>query len=134
MSQRRLLTFFSSKASCGSQYRPFPGKKRSLYSIFPSGKIEYCPPLIHVYGKGKYWASTTSLVWKRPIIGEFFLGLWVLSLMGCTVKAVGDPNRPITINAHVTVDIKGLKNTANSIEDYVSGQASEEDLKGKVGQ
>ena len=26
---------------------------------------------------------------------------------GCTVKAVGDPNRPITINAHITLDIKG---------------------------
>ena len=47
----------------------------------------------------------------------------VLSFLGtgCTVKAVGDPNRPITINAHVTVDIRGLKDTANSIEDYVSG-------------
>ena len=40
---------------------------------------------------------------------------------GCTVKAVGDPNRPITINAHVTIDIKGLKDTASNIEDYVSG-------------
>ena len=40
---------------------------------------------------------------------------------GCTVKAVGDPNRPITINAHITLDIKGLKDTAADIEDYVSG-------------
>ena len=40
---------------------------------------------------------------------------------GCTVKAVGDPNRPITINAHITIDVKGLKETANGIEDYVSG-------------
>jgi len=39
---------------------------------------------------------------------------------GCTVKAVGDPNRPITINAHVTIDIKGLEKTASGIEDYVS--------------
>ena len=43
-------------------------------------------------------------------------------LCGCTVKAVGDPNRPITINAHVTIDIKGLKDTASNIEDYVSGK------------
>ena len=40
---------------------------------------------------------------------------------GCTVKAVGDPKRPITIEAHVTVDIKGLQNTATDIEDFVSG-------------
>jgi hypothetical protein len=39
---------------------------------------------------------------------------------GCTVKAVGDPNRPITINAHVTIDIKGLEKTASGIEDYVN--------------
>ena len=40
-------------------------------------------------------------------------------LSGCTVKAVGDPNRPITINANVVVDIRGLKQTAASIEDRV---------------
>ena len=40
-------------------------------------------------------------------------------LPGCTVKAVGDPNRPITINANVVVDIRGLKQTASSIEDRV---------------
>ena len=40
---------------------------------------------------------------------------------GCTFKAVGDPNRPITINAHITIDINGLQKTANGIEDYVSG-------------
>lgn len=52
--------------------------------------------------------------------------LWVVAAVfvaGCTVKAVGDPNRPITINAHITVDIKGLEKTATSIEDYVSGSA-----------
>ena len=43
-------------------------------------------------------------------------------LCGCTVKAVGDPKRPITIEAHVTIDIKGLKDTASNIEDYVSGK------------
>lgn len=45
----------------------------------------------------------------------------VFILSSCTVKAVGDPNRPITINAHITIDIKGLKDTATDIEDYVSG-------------
>ena len=57
------------------------------------------------------------------------LGLIIL-LSGCTVKAVGDPNRPITINAHVTVDIKGLKDTATNIEDYVSGEKPKESLQG----
>ena len=46
-------------------------------------------------------------------------------LCGCTVKAVGDPKRPITIEAHVTIDIKGLKDTASNIEDYVSGKGTE---------
>jgi len=48
--------------------------------------------------------------------------LVLLVLAGCTVKAVGDPNRPITINAHITVDVKGLQDTATDIEDYVSGK------------
>lgn len=43
-----------------------------------------------------------------------------LALAGCTVKAVGDPNRPITINANVIVDVRGLKQTANGIEDMVA--------------
>ncbi len=49
----------------------------------------------------------------------FLIGIGFIS--GCTVKAVGDPKRPITINAHITLDIKGLKDTATDIEDYVSG-------------
>ncbi|MBF0483934.1 MAG: hypothetical protein HQL25_04440 [Candidatus Omnitrophica bacterium] len=57
---------------------------------------------------------------------NIFLSLCALvfaaTLWGCTVKAVGDPNRPITINAHITVDINGLKNTATNIEDFVSGK------------
>ena len=60
------------------------------------------------------------------ITGGIFL-LFLIS--GCTVKAVGDPNRPITINAHITVDIKGLKDSASNIEDFVSGEKSPEDLK-----
>ncbi len=51
-----------------------------------------------------------------------FLALLLLGgiLAGCTVKAVGDPNRPITINANVVVDIRGLKQTASGIEDMVA--------------
>ena len=43
-----------------------------------------------------------------------------LIVAGCTVKAVGDPNRPITINANVVIDIRGLKQTASSIKDRVA--------------
>ena len=50
-----------------------------------------------------------------------FWGVALLASAGCTVKAVGDPNRPITIQAHIVVDVKGLKQTASSIEDMVSG-------------
>lgn len=46
--------------------------------------------------------------------------LFVILASGCTVKAVGDPNRPITINANVVVDIRGLKQTASSIEDQIA--------------
>lgn len=57
--------------------------------------------------------------------------LWLIlavCLSACTVKAVGDPNRPITINAHITVDVKGLQNTASDIEDYVSGKKTKDSL------
>ncbi len=69
------------------------------------------------------------MFWLRGLVVLFALGF----NSGCTVKAVGDPNRPITINAHVTVDIRGLKDTASGIEDYVSGKASEETLKQNSG-
>jgi len=64
-------------------------------------------------------------------------GMWLMlfvgigALSGCTVKAVGDPNRPITINAHITIDVKGLKDTASGIEDYVSGDKPKESLQTK---
>ena len=50
--------------------------------------------------------------------------LAAVALAGCTVKAVGDPNRPITINANVVVDIRGLKQTAANIEDMVAQGAA----------
>jgi len=56
----------------------------------------------------------------RPIMKKTALLLAVLAITGCTVKAVGDPNRPITINANVVVDIRGLKQTATNIEDMVA--------------
>jgi len=64
-----------------------------------------------------------------------FKGLVVFAMIGllygCTVKAVGDPNRPITIQAHITIDVKGLKDTASNIEDYVSGEKPKENLQSK---
>ena len=57
---------------------------------------------------------------KRPE-KFFFLILGMAVASGCTVKAIGDPNRPITINAHITIDIKGLEKAATGIEDMVSG-------------
>ena len=49
-------------------------------------------------------------------------------LTSCTVKAVGDPERPITIKAHIILDIKGLTDTAADIEDFVSGKKSGDKL------
>lgn len=64
------------------------------------------------------------------MVKEYSCILLVLAFFvaGCTVKAVGDPQRPITINAHITVDIKGLQNTASDIEDYVSGRKPKDSL------
>ena len=56
----------------------------------------------------------------KPVLKIISLGMLILVAGGCTVKAVGDPNRPITINANVVVDIRGLKQTASSIEDTVA--------------
>jgi len=59
------------------------------------------------------------------LLGLGFFAVWA---SGCTVKAVGDPKRPITIEHHIVIDIRGLQDTATSIEDYVSGEKSKEDL------
>ena len=66
---------------------------------------------------------------------NYWLGALILflGLAGCTLKAVGDPKRPITIEAHITLDIKGLKDTANDIEDYVNGSRPKTDLPVKGG-
>ena len=56
----------------------------------------------------------------KPILQAAATLLAMVLVTGCTVKAVGDPNRPITINANVVVDIRGLKQTATNIEDMVA--------------
>lgn len=59
---------------------------------------------------------------RKNTLASIFL-LTIFSV-GCTVKAVGDPNRPITINANIVVDIRGLKKTATGIEDMIAQGAS----------
>jgi hypothetical protein len=62
---------------------------------------------------------------KNNIIILMLIVIVSTAMTGCTVKAVGDPNRPITINAHIIVDVKGMQNTATNIEDYVSGKSEQ---------
>jgi hypothetical protein len=56
----------------------------------------------------------------KPMKKMSIIFLAAIAIAGCTVKAVGDPNRPITINANVVVDIRGLKQTATNIENMVA--------------
>jgi len=56
---------------------------------------------------------------KKTLHLILILTLFISGFSGCTVKAVGDPERPITINANVVVDIRGLKQSASNIEDMV---------------
>ena len=49
-----------------------------------------------------------------------YLALLVLVLAACTVKAVGDPEKPITIKAHIIVDVREMKETAAGIEDMIA--------------
>ena len=60
------------------------------------------------------------------MIKSYLMPLMILALCtaACTVKAVGDPNRPITINAHIILDIREMKNTATNIEDMVEAGAA----------
>ncbi len=60
----------------------------------------------------------------KTIFQTMMMSLAVIAIAGCTVKAVGDPDRPITINANVVVDIRGLKQTATNIEDMVAQGAA----------
>jgi len=64
----------------------------------------------------------------NPIV--ILLILSALMMTSCTVKAVGDPERPITIKAHVLVDIRELKSTATNIEDRVAEEAAAQESTG----
>lgn len=50
------------------------------------------------------------------------VGLGGLGLTACRATVAGDPDRPIKIEAHITLDIRQVKETATSIEELVSGQ------------
>ena len=54
------------------------------------------------------------------------IGLGSLALIGsigCRATVAGDPDRPIKIEAHVTIDVRQIKEEAHSIEDLVNGPA-----------
>lgn len=58
----------------------------------------------------------------RRIFAGLLLICGALILWGCRIETVGDPNRPIKIEAHITIDIRQVKDTVSSIEDMVSGK------------
>lgn len=53
--------------------------------------------------------------------GKIFLLAVLIGSAGCRATVAGDPDRPIKIEAHVTIDIREIKQEAHSIEDMVSG-------------
>ena len=59
------------------------------------------------------------LSWILAGVSSFGL----LGLAACRATVAGDPDRPIKIEAHITVDIRQVKEAATSIEDQVSGGA-----------
>lgn len=68
---------------------------------------------------------------KRSITNLLIAVIAVVFVMGvlpaCKVETVGDPKKPIVIEAHITLDIRGLENTATKIEDMV-GEGVSKDL------
>ena len=50
-------------------------------------------------------------------------GMVFLGLAACRATLAGDPNKPIKIEAHVTIDVRQIKEEAHSIEEMVSGGA-----------
>ena len=58
----------------------------------------------------------------KKILSWVMVGL--LGAVGCRATLAGDPDRPIKIEAHVTIDVRQIKEDAHSIEDLVSGEAA----------
>ena len=57
--------------------------------------------------------------WAAIGIGSLAL----IGSVGCRATVAGDPDRPIKIEAHVTIDIRQIKEEARSIEDLVNSPA-----------
>ncbi len=53
--------------------------------------------------------------------GKGLLLAVLIGSVGCRATVAGDPDRPIKIEAHVTIDVREIKQEAHSIEDMVSG-------------
>ena len=47
----------------------------------------------------------------------------LIGTVGCRATVAGDPDRPIKIEAHVTIDVRQIKEEARSIEDLVNSPA-----------
>lgn len=63
---------------------------------------------------------------KGRLFSALAIGLGSAALIGsvgCRATVAGDPDRPIKIEAHVTIDVREIKQEARSIEDMVSGGA-----------
>ena len=58
-----------------------------------------------------------------PMLAALSSGV-LIGGVGCRATVAGDPDRPIKIEAHVTIDVRQIKQEAHSIEDMVSGPAA----------
>ncbi len=47
----------------------------------------------------------------------------LIGSVGCRATVAGDPDRPIKIEAHVTIDVRQIREEARSIEDLVNSPA-----------
>jgi uncharacterized protein YdbL (DUF1318 family) len=58
---------------------------------------------------------------KLPVLGTIFLAVF---FSGCRIETVGNPDKPIKIEAHITVDVRQVKDVAADIEDMVEGKSA----------
>lgn len=63
--------------------------------------------------------SERNVLWLAVLAGV----VGVAGSSSCRATVAGDPDRPIKIEAHITLDVRQVKEAATSIEDMVSGQA-----------
>lgn len=64
-----------------------------------------------------------KIMQKKILLGVSGVSAVIVAMIvGCRIETVGDPNKPIKIEAHVVVDIRKLKDTAADIEDMVEGK------------